>query len=118
MNSQTNDDTPTSNDLGGLTLQEDILWKLEEERLRQAFEENNKIQREWEESFRKKVEDEEHQTRLDKEAAASILAEEATNEREWLANIKKEQDEENEFFLEFGCYPYQVFETDSEYETD
>jgi hypothetical protein len=73
---------------------------------------------EWEESFRKKVEDEEHQTRLEKEVAASILAEEATNEREWLANIKKEQDEQNEFFLEFGCYPYQVFETDSEYETD
>ena len=118
MSSLTNDDTPTSNDPGGLTLQEDILWKLEEERLRQAFEENNKIQREWQESFRKKVEDEEHQTRLDKEAATSILAEEARNEREWLANIKKEQDEQYEFFLEFGCYPYQVFESDSEYETD
>jgi hypothetical protein len=89
MNSQTNDDTPTSNDLGGLTLQEDILWKLEEERLRQSFEENNKIQMEWEESFMKKVEDEEHQTRLDKEAAASILAEEATNESFCTSQILK-----------------------------
>ncbi|PWA38048.1 hypothetical protein CTI12_AA584530 [Artemisia annua] len=118
MSSPTNDDLTTNKECGGFYLEEDFLLKLEDERLRQQIEENEKIQREWEESIMKKKDDEEHQLQLDKEAASSILAEEATNDREWREQLKKEEDEEYEFFLEFGCYPYQVFGSDSEYETD
>ena len=103
---------------GVYTLEEENLIKLEEERLRQEFEETESNQRELEEIVRKKVEDEEYQLRLDKEAASSILAEVSTNDREWRSQIQKEEDEEYEFFLEFGCYPYQLFESDSDAYTD
>ena len=102
----------------GITLDEEVLRKLEEERLRRDLEEKETIQREWENSQTKKQEDAEHQLRLDREAASAILAEEARNEREWRVQMKKEQDEEYEFYCEFGCFPYQFFGSDSDYDTD
>ncbi|PWA82341.1 hypothetical protein CTI12_AA178450 [Artemisia annua] len=118
MSSPTKDGLTTNKGCEGCYLEEDFLLKLEDESLRQQIQENEKLQHEWEEIITKKKENAEHQLQLDKEAASSILAEEATNDRKWREQLKKEEDEEYEFYLEFGCYPYQVFGSDSEYETD